>query len=1059
MPTLDELNEIKSNLLVIGNEPGILAAKGEVPVDIGPPETGLSDDINALLDDFGDEEEGTDSGTSEAAAGAEDISLDDFNFDLEDEDPGFDMDGFDAPEDIGTGEGKTENEEPESGSVEEELPDEVIGEQESVSDPDDLSFDDEDSDGVDSDDLSSDNQDNNGLIPDLVEEEPIEEASADDLGFAEELGLSLEDELNIGEEDSESLTDDSSVNDEDGEDPLVPDPVEGEDEPDLSLDDAIDFEEEDSESLTDDSSVNDEDSEDPVVTDPVEGEDEPDLSLDDDFDFGEEDFGSISDDPVTEPVDEKSIEGDEGLDFDLSGGDSDFDDIDNSDDFGLPDDEVALGDDEVSLDDSDAGDPGEFELNDESFDDDLEIDEFDLGDLGQDFGVLEEDLAAVPDDSVPESAVGGVDSDPDEEEFELHEDVFEKVKVSLLNLPRNLKLIIEEEIGEKGLKGAPLKRLIDALSEGKTPKEIAAITSKIIGKKIKIPANYTKKTGLDFEEEKGSFQYTLIHNILPLLKIFAISIIIIAALSFVSYEFIYKPIHAYILYNRGYEQLENGNYNLSSDLFDQAFEKKKVKKQFYRYSEGYIDENQWSFARNQYEKLLDHYPFDKKGTIDYATMEFEKLADYEHSTALLNEFLIHSDKYKRDYDALLLLGDIYLEWGWEDNNRYDDARLAYAKVMSTYGVGNKVLFRMLRFFIRTDNAKEVYILKERFQADMGIEIDPEAYAELAGYQIDRKDISDVQELLFRAKEVEEDLPEIHYQLARLFNMTGEGDEEDKALERTLINLKNKKSLNRRNLEVNIDTLRRKGERFYFKEEYLQAQEVYQKGIDLLEKSRERNIFKGSGRDYGRLYADLGHIYYYISENPDIALSQYGKAEEEGFYSPEIYYNKGYIRYRTENFKQALFEFYNSAGSFSTNSNLLYATANTLFQRNDYFAAQGYYNHLLDILEQKISREFTIRLEEREDHRTLVENLMKTYNNIGVTLYGLFERTGDPEKFTDAIVSFTRSTGYFDDLTRSQDTMERTEAINLASLNQRKMLYPIPDYELQIFVDLPKHLAP
>ncbi|MCK5197319.1 MAG: hypothetical protein KAR21_03155, partial [Spirochaetales bacterium] len=183
------------------------------------------------------------------------------------------------------------------------------------------------------------------------------------------------------------------------------------------------------------------------------------------------------------------------------------------------------------------------------------------------------------------------------------------------------------------------------------------------------------------------------------------------------------------------------------------------------------------------------------------------------------------------------------------------------------------------------------------------------------------------------------------------------------------------------------------------------------------------------------------------------------AEGEGFYSPEIYYNKGYIRYRSEDFRQALLEFYNSAGSFSTNNNLLYATANTLFQRNDYFAAQGYYNHLLDILETKLSREFTIRLEDREDHRIMVENLMKAYNNIGVTLYGLFERTGDPSKFTAAMLSFTRSTGYFDDLSRDPDTLQRTETINLASLNQRKMLYPIPDYELQIFVDLPKHLDP
>ncbi len=1041
MPTLDDLNEIKSNLLKIGDETGILAAKGETPVDIGPPETGLSDDLNALFDDFSDvEDEGTEAGEPETGEGKDIPSVpglverDDFDFDFEDDESVFDMDGFDAPEEEGTEAGV--------GGVEElaefdESSEELFKESETDIEqvPDDLvpelvEGEDELLNGLfDEEDTTPD-----VAVPEPVEREELEPVpefvegdEEEDLGFADLVGADVSDELIPDVSDSEL--------------------VEGD------FDDGIDF---DLEADSEPGGL-------PAAERGKESGDDFALADDLDAELGLDD--ELSDDLVPEsvegePGDEEILE--ESMDFDLSGEEPDFGDVSGPDDFGLPGDEIDLGgEEELSLDDSDAGglDLDEFEISDESLDEELEIDEFDLGDLGQDFGVLEEDISSIHEEEMVLDESSAVDLELEEEEFEITSESFDRVKATLLTLPWNLKLIIEEEIGEKGLKGPSLKKLIDALAEGKTPKEIAAITSKITGKKIKIPAYYAKKTGLDFEEEKGTFQYTLIHNILPLLKIFAISTVIIAALSFVGYKFIYRPVHASILYNRGWEQLEKGNYDSSSDLFDQAFDKYEMKKQFYRYAEGYVEANQWTFARRQYDKLLDNYHFDKKGTIDYATMEFEKLFDYEHSTGLLNDFLKGSEKHKRDYDALLLLGDIYLEWGWEDKARYDDARLAYAKIMSSYGVENEILFRMLKYFIRTDNAKEVNILKERFQADKELKIDPEAYAELAGYQIDRKDIDDAQELLFRAKEIEDGLPEIHYQLARLFNITGEGDEEDKALKRTLINLKNKQPLKRRYLEVNIDTLRRQGERFFIKREYLQAEEVYQAGIELLEKSRERNIIKGQGRDYGRLYADLGHIYYYISENPDIALDQYEKAEGEGFYSPEIYYNKGYIRYRSEDFRQALLEFYNSAGSFSVNSNLLYATANTLFHRNDYFAAQGYYNHLLDILEQKINREFTIRLEDREDHRMMVENLMKAYNNVGVTLYGLFERTGDPAKFTASMVSFTRSTGYFDDLTRDQETLERTETINLAALNQRKMLYPIPDYELQIFVDLPKHRAP
>ena len=978
MPTLDDLNDIKAKLLSLGDEPGILAVKGETPVDIGPPETGISEDLNALFDNFSDIDD-TDinsepdsppdslvSESDEIIEEAGDEIFEDFDLDLYDESV-FDMDGFDAPEETGLGIDEAKSEIPEDNEEELDFEEENF----SLEDLDPGDMDNAPDQDFGEEDFSLDK----GM--DLDE-------GAEDLGFEELVGITDNEELQ---------------------------------NPDLSDSELVDFDLADEDELTFDD----------METGELELGDDLDLSSSEDFDLGDEDGLSFDDT--------------DSDDIDLSGEDLDFDEAEafnstDSDDLGLD----------------------EFEISDESFDEDLEIDEFDLGDLGQDFGVLEADHSSDSKEELELDGDSDVEEEFEEEEFELSAEAFERIKTTLKNLPRNLKIIIEELIGEKGLKGPSLKKLIDALAEGKTPREIASITSKIVGEKIKIPANYEKRTGEEFEEEKDSFQYTLIHSILPLLKIFLISAIIIAGISFGMYNFMYRPIHAYIIYNRGYEQLEESNYNRSAELFDQAFEKYKIKKQFYRYAEGYIESNQWEFARTQYDKLLFNYPFDKKGTIDYASMEFEKLSDYEHSSKILNNYLAE-DKYNRDYEALLLLGDIYLEWGWENKDKYEDARLAFAKIMSTHGLENKILFRMLRYFIRTDNAEEVEKLKIRFEMDKDQEIDPLAYAELAGYQIDRRDISDVQDLLFRAKNVDASIPEIHYQLARLFNMSNEGEEEDKALIKTLSSLENIQTLNRRKREIKIDTYRRQGERFYVKEEYLQSEEAYNKAIDLLEESRERNIIKGKSNIYGELYSDLGHIYYYISENPENALSFYEKAENEGFYSPEVFYNKGNIRYRGSEFRQALLEFYNSAGPFSVNTNLLYATANTLFQRNDYFAAQGYYNHLLDLLEMKISREFSIRINERQDHRLMVESLMKAYNNMGVTLYGLFERTGDPSKFTAAMLNFTRSNEYFDDLTRDPETLNRTDMINLASLNQRKMLYPIPDYELQIFADISKYLVP
>ncbi|MCD6396372.1 MAG: hypothetical protein J7L71_02415, partial [Spirochaetaceae bacterium] len=430
MPTLNELNEIKSNLLSLGDEPGILEAKGETPVDIGPPETGLSDDLNALFDDFADVEDGIDldsdssvpdSSVPELAEGdgfadveeeesvaeeidSENSGIDDFEFNLEDDEPLFDMDGLDSSE-------------PEDDAVP-ELAERAV--------PD-------------------------TPVPELVE--------GDDFDFAE-------DEFSLDDNEPEIDDLDSDI--------------------DLSLDD-----------------------------------NELDSSLPDSL----------------------APELAEGDDFDLSGETFGLDDSVDSDVSETMDSELELGeDDELSLD------LGEFEIDD-SLDEDLDIDEFDLGDLGQDFGLLEDEISDV---LLSETAVE--ESVPDEEELEeeveISDDEFNRIKASLQILPGNLKLIIEEQIGEKGLKGVSLHKLINALADRKSPKEIAAITSRIIGRKIKIPASYAKKTGLDFEEEKGSFKYTLIHNILPLVKMFVVSLIILSAVGYLSFKFIYKPIYANILYNR-----------------------------------------------------------------------------------------------------------------------------------------------------------------------------------------------------------------------------------------------------------------------------------------------------------------------------------------------------------------------------------------------------------------------------------------------------------------------------------------------------------------------------
>jgi tetratricopeptide (TPR) repeat protein len=177
--------------------------------------------------------------------------------------------------------------------------------------------------------------------------------------------------------------------------------------------------------------------------------------------------------------------------------------------------------------------------------------------------------------------------------------------------------------------------------------------------------------------------------------------------------------------------------------------------------------------------------------------------------------------------------------------------------------------------------------------------------------------------------------------------------------------------------------------------------------------------------------------------------------DNGFDVPEMRFKKGYINYVGEDYYAALRELFSIRRELSTNQNFLFALGNTLYQRGDYFAAQGFYSRLLDILEEKKNKIPIIRPEEIPEHLALIELLMKAHNNLGVTLVKLSESPLDPEKETAALVNFVQSTEYFDVMARDPETLARGDARSLSDLNARQIQYPQPNYIIQIYNRIPK----
>ena len=688
-----------------------------------------------------------------------------------------------------------------------------------------------------------------------------------------------------------------------------------------------------------------------------------------------------------------------------------------------------------------------------------------------------------------------------EGEIELSPEQFARLKKALEALPRNLKVAVQDLIGEGKAVGADLSKLISLLLGNASAQEIGALAGRISGKRIRIPAGYEKKTGVAFEAEQRTFAYAFRENILPLVRVVVLTILIGGLLGFFGYSYVYKPLYAFSNYRAGYVQITNDRFTLANERFARAVSVWPMKGWFYRYAEGFADKRQYVLAEEKYDELLRRFGDDRKGILDYARMESTRLADYEKADTLLKRIL---DRAMYDYDALLATGDNDMEWGGKVPAKLDAARLSYATLIEKYGVKDDLLFRMLRYFIRTDMGEEVERLRVYYASRPEVRVDPEAFAELGGYLVDHRRLEYAQDVLFRADKVKPGLAEVHYNLARYYRIVKSTSDEKLALDAVLRSLKNTDPLTVRRLTIEIDTYTRRGELYYRSGELIAAEKDLQTAVSLVEQNQRMKLI-GKERIFGRPYAALGDLYYYVQGDLANARVQYQNAIANQLSDPGLSYKIGFIQYAGHDYKDALASFASTedqsaypggsdemasgppgetapaAGSAQAAAaspavpaapavlaspapppgqvplNLLFALGNCFFQRGDYFAAQGYFLGLLDRLELKKAAIGNLLPLEVPEHRALMDNLVKVNNNLGVTMIRLSERTGDRRKRSEALVYLTAAAQIADSLARAPDTVRRSETRSLPSLNMKGILYPTSNFVLQIFQDLPKDL--
>ena len=773
-------------------------------------------------------------------------------------------------------------------------------------------------------------------------------------------------------------------------------------------------------------------------------------SSSDDFGFGDVEFTDEGSSEIGVSDLLSEIEGSSNFGTDNS---FSMDDLDSISDFGSSTDELDSLPEFSSLDD--------FSTTDESMAN-ASSSEFDIpgfSGMGDDFDF---------DYSEPNVSNDDTFDSPVEKRTSLTDEEYKIFKKNLHDYPLNLRIEIERLIVNNEFKDDAVFAVIEKVINGAAARQVSAYLSKYLDISVDIPRDFERRTAEQYESYKKSLEYQLKNRILPLCAVSIFAIFVAVGLFFLIEKFVYRPVMADMLYKEGYELLENNLFPQSEVTFNRAVEFKPKKKWFLNYARGYCAKKQYDRSRRMYENSLLRFNHDKLSGMEYAQMELYELYNYERAEEIIKREIL--DYHINDRDGLLLLGDVFLEWATEkDPAKFEKAFAQYTDLINLFGNNDEYTKRLMRYYIRTDNLREVLPIKAYFYGLKKNVLGSSDLTELSGYLLDklygylspsdeylRTQIENVRQLLEMAIEADSTVPEPHYNLARYFIYTGNEANAQLLLNSAITNFDNAKTRRPKRIQKNIDCYRLLGEIYTNQQQYLIAEETYGKGVLLFEEEQKNSFLKATP-EIGNLYANLGDLDYFISGNMDNALLNYTKATKNEYDDASVNYKIGFINYANKDYEKALSAFIKSSEEKNEDKNLLYSLGNVLALRNDDYSAQGYYERLIDKLDLERARAGILMPQIQGSDGELVDLYMKTSNNLGVVLNRLAKRTGDSSLNAQAMVNLSESLRAWDSLTRNQTTMIRLEGSNLAAQNLKYISHSYSEFEPSIYVSIPRVL--
>ena len=942
--------------------------------------------------------------------------------------------------------------------------------------------------GVESEDLGLGDLDDFGLPGDPFAADGASGVEGEDLGLGDLDDFGLPGDPFVADGTSDASSDDLDLGDLGdfgvSDDPFAADGTSGAGSDDLDLGDLGDFGVSDDSFAADGTSGAGSDdldlgdlgdfgvSDDLFAADGTSGAGSDDLDLGDLGDFG------VSDDPFA--ADGTSGAGSDDLDMDFSQG-AEF--TDEPSDFG---DDFDLG---MGSGSADMPSDGEGDVSLDAMDD------FSFPDLDK---ALEKSKtpAGPPAAAAQQPAQGPktsfwnkqkpVDIPPPGslDDIKLSESELKDLQDTLSRYPLNLRIACQEIIAERDASPEKMSKLITNLVQGVSAKETAVLAGEILEKKIIIPKGFEKSSGEALEAEKGTFGYIFVNSFLPVLRLVTVIGLLTASIFYLAFVFIFTPLRAEAIYRRGYELIYAGDNRRANELFHEAFNIHRNRRWFDRYAEAFISQRQFILAEQKYEMLLRYFPRDigagptvpleeilrhsqrdKKGILALAALQTNYMRNYARADMILRRGIL--DRSPNNYYALLAAGDNSLAWADEDPSRFVDARISFARLLEVRGWEPRIVERMLKYFIRTDNLGEVLNLMDWFDAHPRRNMQAATLAELGGYLLDKQSeevrgvpneflgqIRGVTDILREAIDRDPSQPEAYYHLSRFYHNLRRHDQERIALEyaiRAFDGARSEDSPRRR--RYRIDAHQRYANVLINDRAFMEAERELVRGVNLYQDAiRRMQAFRTPSPGYGRLFAGLGDLEYFVKTgNMEAALNHYRMAERHGWAPPEMLFRMGSAYYQLENWGNALEYLFRASTDLPLNHRVLFALGNASLKRGDFSVALGYYDRLLGMLEGRRARLPVLLPNDRPEYLELAERLMMARNNAGVASERLAAQTGDLSHRTRALGLYTEAQRAWDARTRDPATMIRSGSIPLPYLNIRNALQPQPGIEPQIFI--------